>query len=285
MKKILVLIATLAVVLLGLVMPTTAYATGDETCVPSEGTAAGYTDWLDEGEPVRTEENVAPGTDGDLIRWVSAGTVDEQVQTGTKEEFDHWQRYSLAGGSWKYDFAPTFTSGSTETGDPEGKIRWQPNVEGDPHDIGVAGVYDRSNESSGNTDWYALEAVTKTVPVYGTDTDYFWQKQVKEFVPAVPPVECSDEPTDPVDECLVEPELCGGDEGGNPGTDPKDTDKPDTTVKHTVKRVVTDEQPKVVERASDEVLPNTGAGENIILGIVALLLITGGFALTRRFNS
>ena len=45
------------------------------------------------------------------------------------------------------------------------RVKWVPNIKGDPHGIGhVQRAYDRSHGSSGNTDWFHLEAVNKTVP-------------------------------------------------------------------------------------------------------------------------
>lgn len=66
--------------------------------------------------------------------------------------FDHWQRYSWTGGPHAEDDPPAFPSSD-----------WQPNVEGDPHGIGHAGAYYRSNGNSGNGDWFYLEAVTAVV--------------------------------------------------------------------------------------------------------------------------
>lgn len=70
---------------------------------------------------------------------------DEQV-------FDHWQRYSWTGGPHAEDDPPAFPSSD-----------WQPNVQGDPHGIGHAGPYFRSNGNSGNGDWFYLEVVQTTV--------------------------------------------------------------------------------------------------------------------------
>ncbi len=69
-----------------------------------------------------------------------------------EEVFDHWQRYSWTGGPHTADDAPAFPSGD-----------WQPNVQGDPHEVGQEGAYFRSHGNEGNGDWFYLEAVTKTV--------------------------------------------------------------------------------------------------------------------------
>lgn len=67
----------------------------------------------------------------------------------------HLQRYSW-NGVWESNTeAPPFPDG-----------RWQSNVAGDPHGVGVAGAYFRSNDNSGNGDWFYLDlvpAVTHTV--------------------------------------------------------------------------------------------------------------------------
>lgn len=64
----------------------------------------------------------------------------------------HWQRYSWTGGPHASDDAPAFPSSD-----------WQANVQGDPHQIGVAGAYFRSNGNSGNGDWFYLEWVDAVV--------------------------------------------------------------------------------------------------------------------------
>lgn len=60
----------------------------------------------------------------------------------------HWQRYSWTGGPHASDDPPAFPSAD-----------WQPNVQGDPHGVGVEGPYFRSNGNSGNGDWFYLEWV------------------------------------------------------------------------------------------------------------------------------
>jgi hypothetical protein len=63
----------------------------------------------------------------------------------------HWQRYSWTGGPHEEDDPPDFPSDD-----------WQANVEGDPHNIGVAGPYFRSHGGSGNGDWFYLEWVVES---------------------------------------------------------------------------------------------------------------------------
>lgn len=81
-------------------------------------------------------------------------TIEHEAVTHNEEVFDHWQRYSWTGGPHTSDNPPPFPD--------EG---WQPNVEGDPHGVGVEGAYFRSNGNSGNGDWFYLEAVTVIVTV------------------------------------------------------------------------------------------------------------------------
>lgn len=76
----------------------------------------------------------------------------EQIEVSA----EHWQRYSWTGGPWESNtVAPAFPGDG-----------WQANVQGDPHEVGVAGAYYRSHGGSGKGDWFYLElvpAVTKTV--------------------------------------------------------------------------------------------------------------------------
>ncbi len=78
--------------------------------------------------------------------------------TGSDEEDcePYWQRYSWTGGPREEDSPPT------EVPPHE---NWQPNVKGDPHDVGQAGPYYRSNGNSGMGDWFYLEWVEPDCPV------------------------------------------------------------------------------------------------------------------------
>lgn len=76
------------------------------------------------------------------------------VPAVTEERRTGWQRYSWTGGPWGPDSPPPFPSGD-----------WQPNVQGDPHDIGVEGPYFVSHGNSGNGDWFYLEGIYETVTV------------------------------------------------------------------------------------------------------------------------
>ena len=62
---------------------------------------------------------------------------------------EHWQRYSWTGGPLAEDDPPP---AFPDDG-------WQPNVQGDPHGIGVAGAYFVSHGGSGLGDWFYLELV------------------------------------------------------------------------------------------------------------------------------
>lgn len=69
-----------------------------------------------------------------------------------------WQRYSWTGGPLDESTVPTFPSES-----------WQANVAGDPHGVGVAGAYFRSNGGSGKGDWFYLEATPPVTHVVHHD--------------------------------------------------------------------------------------------------------------------
>lgn len=182
MRKItmLGLLVALFLALFGFTLSAQATEPDGVNCVPKPGSSDSFGPWTNEGDPVRTEENIKPTVQVPAIeQFIPAGTVEEQVQTGTTTEFDHWQRYSWTGGP--LDGAPTVVPPHED---------WQPNVAGDPHGVGVAGPYDRSNEHSGRADWFYLEAVTKTVPVFETDIDYLWQKQVRQVIDGEDPEPC-----------------------------------------------------------------------------------------------
>jgi hypothetical protein len=101
-----------------------------------------------------------------------------EIPAVTEEVFDYWQRYSWTGGPHAADTAPAFPS-------PD----WQPNVQGDPHGIGVEGAYFMSHGNSGNGDWFYLEAVEKTVVVTPA-------VPATPGSPEVPAVICPEPPTD-----------------------------------------------------------------------------------------
>lgn len=69
-------------------------------------------------------------------------------ETVTVVDEAHWQRYSWTGGPHESNDAPAFPSED-----------WQPNVKGDPHNIGQEGAYFVSRGNSGNGDWFYLEWV------------------------------------------------------------------------------------------------------------------------------
>lgn len=233
---VMAVLATLAVVVVFLFVPT------------NSAGAAGYTEWTNDGPVVTTHENVAPGTDTDTVRWLPVGeptkhvtveavaagpwvasgepvTTEENVAPGDAGENCRWvplglvddnsedvagQHYSLAGGSWKYDFAPGFP----ETGDPNGRIRWQANTEQEPHDTNSAtwvnSIVHYTGEP-GNSNWFAF-----TAPVEGKDygwqkecqtpavaevshLDYKWQKQVRTVI--------TDNPTTPTETVTITPTV------------------------------------------------------------------------------
>jgi len=70
----------------------------------------------------------------------------------------HFQRYSW-NGDWDSDDPPPFPD-----------AHWQPNVQGDPHGVGVAGAYFRSHGNSGGGDWFYLEWVEPVYDCYPVPT-------------------------------------------------------------------------------------------------------------------
>jgi len=138
-KRITSAIAALALVIVGsFAVP--AMATDEDTggqCVPSDA---------------RTETIEHPAVTHTETRTV----IEEEAWTETvTTEAAHWLRYSYNGRWDSNTEAPAFPG-----------YEWQPNVEGDPHRIDVAGAYWRSDGNSGNGDWFYLEwieAVTRTV--------------------------------------------------------------------------------------------------------------------------
>lgn len=172
--------------LVGLLLAVTGFSVAsateptDEPCVPSEGTA-----WTDSGPEVKVHgDSTPPGTDTDTERWRFIASSKHIVQSATEDQevFDYWQRYSWTGGPWD----------DSQGEPPFPDERWQPNVKGDPHGVGIEGAYFRSHGSSGKGDWFYLEAVTKVIPGQAevSHVDYFWQKQVRTL-----PVNCPGEDT------------------------------------------------------------------------------------------
>lgn len=136
MKKFFALVIVSVVVFVSLVIaPVFASnaVTYDVTsdCVPKDA----YTETIEHPEVSHEETRIV----------VDVEAYDETV-------FDHWQRYSWTGGPHESDNPPAFPSED-----------WQPNVQGDPHGIGVAGAYFRSHGNSGNGDWFYLEAVNTVI--------------------------------------------------------------------------------------------------------------------------
>ena len=126
--------------------PGTGWYQIDERTVTDQAASTETSDWL----------TAAPAGEG----WVQ---IEERTTNGAVIDEGHWQRYSY-NGSWDSQSAPPFP-------DP----KWQPNVKGDPHGVGQAGAYDRSNEHSGNVDWFYLEWNDAT---YEQVTQYKYQREV-----------------------------------------------------------------------------------------------------------
>lgn len=102
------------------------------------------------------------------------------------DEAAGWQRYSWTGGPHTSDSAPAFPSAD-----------WQANTKSDPHNVGVAGAYYRSNGNSGNGDWFYLEATPEKSHTVHTDAVTENKLVTPESVvhhDAIPAVVCEEEP-------------------------------------------------------------------------------------------
>lgn len=238
-------LATLAVVLVLLFVPTNSAGAIDEPCVPSPAVAAHYTDWVNSGEPVRTEENAAPEADTDLSRWVAAGE-DTDTITEAVIGVDQWWHWN--GGNEGVAPAWPGEGWNTDNGDHNGlknKDDYAPNT-----------VFDASVKGGDNASWFYHEFRESADAV--TDTDYFWQKQVRTFVPAVPEVVCetpSETPTVPTETTTVTPPVVT-----ETVTPPVVTETSSTTVTETETVTATpvpeeDETPVAVPEKEDEPKP------------------------------
>jgi hypothetical protein len=174
----------------GVVASGNAVASEKEWCYPSEA-ITWTTGWVLE----------SPGGGWYLVDQrtvVDVEAYDEQVlveEAYDEVVFDYWQRYSLVGGSWPEGATPSFPN----PGEP---FRWQANVKGDPHGVGVEGAYDVSNGSSGNSDWFYLEAVEKVIhheAVYETVHHEAVTHEEYKYSFDDPAVVCPPDPTDPTE--------------------------------------------------------------------------------------
>jgi hypothetical protein len=110
LKQLLFIGAALALVGLGMVAAVTtaspARATETTPCVPTQDS---YSDWANEGDQIRTEENNAPGADGDLVRYVFVGETQPEVITPGVAG----GHYSWNGGNRGVDNPPTVVPPTT----------------------------------------------------------------------------------------------------------------------------------------------------------------------------
>ncbi|HET8960898.1 hypothetical protein, partial [Nocardioides sp.] len=186
LKQLLFIAAALALVSLGLVaaFSPASPARADDTapCVETEDS---YTDWVNEGDQIRTEENNAPGTDGDLVQYVFVGeTAPEIITPGVTGG-----HYSWTGGNRGVGNPPT-------TFPPADSVNWTKNTDDEPpgHLISATwsgtpgtGLHVTGNSPT-NASWFYT---VSSVPAV-TDTDFLWQKQVRtltEGVDCPPPVD------------------------------------------------------------------------------------------------
>jgi hypothetical protein len=194
LKQLLFIAAALALVSLGLVAAfspaSPARADDTQPCVETQDS---YSDWVNEGDQIRTEENNAPGTDGDLVRYVFVGETEPEVITPGVAG----GHYSWNGGNRGVTNPPTVTPPHDD---------WQLNTDGEPagHLNGATwsgtpgvGLHVLGNSPS-NASWFYTVASVPEV----TDTDFLWQKQTRTFTEGV---DCPD----PGPDCEANPQAEG----------------------------------------------------------------------------
>lgn len=183
-----------------------------------------------------------------------------------------WQRYSRTG-SWKHDYAPSF---------PED--RWQANVAGDPHGVGAEGAYFRSDENSGNVDWFYLEAIPAvTEQVLVTPAVHATEDVTVEH-PAItcdPKVEDVCLNLDGIQEVIPEGMEAGPAVEGGPTCVSSDKPCPglEECLTETVPPVI---PPTTVEPVTEATLPVTGTSPLLPLIAGGGLLLTGLGLILRR---
>jgi hypothetical protein len=209
LKQLLFIIAGLALVVVGLTSLTTAAQADDtQSCEPipdevvtdwfetdpgapwvatgnsrvkTEGSDPSLSAWVNEGDVIRTEENVAPadpdGTDEgsftNLIRFVFVGETDPEVVTPAIPG----GHYSWNGGNRGVNDPPTVVPPHAD---------WQLNTDSEPAGHLEAATWSGTpgvglhvlGNSPSNASWFYTVAGTPAV----TDIDYLWQKQVREVV-------------------------------------------------------------------------------------------------------
>ena len=188
--------------------------------------AVEYTEWVNEGDPVLTHENVPPGSTTDTERWMPVGEPSKHVTTvAVPQSYGEWSAWSAT------DLTPP-PPRNTDTheyrvvgnGDAVSEVwaNWSPNDTKGPQDYtpiwptdprgtwqvhdkipgghqGPDGVYNQSNGDSGNSSWFyrragkdetcRVEERTRTfIPAVAevSHLDCMWQKQVRTVV--TPPV-------------------------------------------------------------------------------------------------
>jgi hypothetical protein len=190
------ILALLVSASVGVTVAASATGGGDEPCVPTEGTPASNTPWVNSGEQVKTEDKVAPGTDTETERWLYVGETEPEVVTPAVEG----QHYSLKGNSGigkdeippTPDVNPDIWQANTSQ-EPNGHYGHHTQPDGSPYVEGEEGLHFASHgpQGEGLRDWFYFRAPKPAV----TDVDYLWQKQTRTLIPAVPPVTCPDPET------------------------------------------------------------------------------------------
>jgi len=145
------------------------------TVTDKDATEGSYTEWENQGEPVVTEENNAPGENTDTVRWFLLGETDPEVVTEA-------QHYSYKGGPIEGTPAPpsedpdAWQANTTQEPHYQGGATPAQQPDDDPYTDGESGLHYTSHGSEGLADWFFFQAEV-------TDVDYIWQKQVREWVP------------------------------------------------------------------------------------------------------
>lgn len=133
--------------------------------------------WVDDGEPVRTEDNTPPAADTDLSRYLLAGTVDDSIDGG-------WDNEEVVFYTWTGDNsgeAPPVYADETQTALHPNWDATNGNPQG-PH--AEAALYTPYEVGNGpNTASWFLKAGVYVPGV--EDTDYWWQRQVRTVVSVI----------------------------------------------------------------------------------------------------
>lgn len=249
-----------------LVLPGAAHAI--DACVPSQGTPASFTewevtratDWFHDATVPADPDGHSDGNDPANLTMIGSTPITQKhvVQAAIPATEAQWQRYSLKG-AYHDAFGPSETPPAPDVT----PLMWQENVAGDPHNIGKPGAYYRSNDNSGNGDWFYLQLVTDAVPGQPeiSHLDYQYPVLERTYTPAKPATSCPS--TDPGTNPSTDP-------GTDPGTDPATESGTESgQVEPAVEETVDTTAQATVEPPAPSAGGDTGAGDEgatIVLG-------------------